>query len=357
MNTYLADTAKGGTFGAKNAGAASGISTTTAQAHTANSQVAQPQLPTKRATTVIPDVPRGNVRIAGTHPSPPANKTKSDCHLVMPAGGGTANRRPDSSCSTVEVVAHKLSGDGNAAVLDVLGLPDEAETLDSSADESWVSGSTSASCSAESAGTPHRRKREWSSSDSKRSLLAEGNEKVLHCSEPCGEHGQEYDKLFSGQSVVTKGEQDLTTTKPPKSRHRGRKSRHNCRSIKNGNGGEERATNTVAVDEAWLNRSLTVILTELGLYKSCQRTMLSNHMPANFKDDVDGQTRPEARARPLPRIDRPHFTPAFVELAAARKSRTVRNCASFLVLFLQPLVLLYSLSACKSGRHRHEILV
>lgn len=68
----------------------------------------------------------------------------------------------------------------------------------------------------------------------------------------------------------------------------------------------------------------TVLLTELGIHQSQQRTVLSEHMPAKFRDD--GKARGGTlRAPSLSRIDRPHFSPAFVELPAAGKGCTVRK--------------------------------
>lgn len=67
----------------------------------------------------------------------------------------------------------------------------------------------------------------------------------------------------------------------------------------------------------------TVLLTELGIHQSQQRTVLSEHMPAEFRDD--GSAREGRPRAPSPsRIDRPHFSPAFVELLTG-KGCTVRE--------------------------------
>lgn len=75
-----------------------------------------------------------------------------------------------------------------------------------------------------------------------------------------------------------------------------------------------------------LSRLLAVLLTELGIHQSQQRTVLSEHMPAKFRDD-GGAREGKPRAPSLSRIDRPHFNPAFVELLAAGKGCTVREAA------------------------------
>jgi len=68
----------------------------------------------------------------------------------------------------------------------------------------------------------------------------------------------------------------------------------------------------------------SVLLTELGVHQSRQRTVLSKHMPARFNvSDEVGEN--ELRAPPLSRIDRPHFSPAFVDLPEAGKGCTVRQ--------------------------------
>lgn len=76
-------------------------------------------------------------------------------------------------------------------------------------------------------------------------------------------------------------------------------------------------------DHCWLvGLCLAVLLTELGIHQSQQRTVLSEHMPAKFRDDRKGREG-KPRAPSLSRIDRPHFRPAFVELPAAGKGCTV----------------------------------
>ena len=70
--------------------------------------------------------------------------------------------------------------------------------------------------------------------------------------------------------------------------------------------------------------SLAVLLTELGIHQSQQRTVLSEHMPAKFINREKAK-EDSPRAQPLSRIDRPHFSPAFVELPAAGKGCTVRG--------------------------------
>lgn len=90
--------------------------------------------------------------------------------------------------------------------------------------------------------------------------------------------------------------------------------------------GEPKICGDNPVDEASSNRSLTVLLTELGLYQSFQRTALAHHLPAELKDDAEVErTRKMMTTRPLPRVDRPHFSPAFVNLAGARKGPTVSD--------------------------------
>lgn len=86
------------------------------------------------------------------------------------------------------------------------------------------------------------------------------------------------------------------------------------------------AAGRFTLDEGWSNRSLTVILRELGLHQSHQRAVLADHMPASFKDDVDADNWDAASIPPPPpRIDRPHFTPEFVQLLPPGKGRTVGN--------------------------------
>lgn len=84
-----------------------------------------------------------------------------------------------------------------------------------------------------------------------------------------------------------------------------------------------------ALDDASLNRSLTVLLTELGLYQSVQRTALEHHLPAKLKDEaeVEKMRRMKMSTCLPPRVDRPHFSPTFVELGGPGKGPTVSNYA------------------------------
>lgn len=87
-----------------------------------------------------------------------------------------------------------------------------------------------------------------------------------------------------------------------------------------------------ALDDASLNRSLTVLLTELGLYQSVQRTAVEHHLPANLKDGVEVEKMQRAmtfKGLP-PRMDQPHFSPTFVELGGPGKGPTVSSLRALL---------------------------
>lgn len=87
------------------------------------------------------------------------------------------------------------------------------------------------------------------------------------------------------------------------------------------------STDSISIaDSCVLFSVLPVLLTELGIHQSRQRTLLSKHMPAKFKADGNkAGEESEIKLPPLTRIDRPHFRPVFVELPAAGKGCTVRN--------------------------------
>lgn len=211
---------------------------------------------------------------------------------------------------------------------------------------------TGADCSSSEVSSPDRHLRETSSSDeefdgewsngsprgpcsSDNGLISSSgdDEGVLSPAISCGEEkskpaessrGEESNRGGNCSSFENEAEGGRVISgkqKPRNTCRRNRKSRRRARGSHKENGGEAATCSRVALDEAWSNRSLTVLLADLGLYQSCQRTALSKHMPAGLKGDAIGEGK---RGRsPPPRIDRPHFRPAFVELPAAGKGRTV----------------------------------
>lgn len=142
--------------------------------------------------------------------------------------------------------------------------------------------------------------------------------------------------LKPGETAVTANHIPIALSTESRGKYDGRsKRRHRSRLRKaRGCGGDALAkgvgakrelnlssTAVRALDEACSNRSLTVLLTELGLYQSFQRTKLTHHLPENLKDNAELE---KMTSMPLaPRVDRPHFSPAFVELAGTGKGPTV----------------------------------
>lgn len=166
----------------------------------------------------------------------------------------------------------------------------------------------------------------WSSSDSDDWLFTEENaEPPL---QPAGlyDNNPKYeargDESPSPTTAVEEEGQTLLSREAPKRHFRHRTPRRHLRGSRRRSGAKAGAADSVNHDGSWSNRSLTVLFKELGLHQSCQRAVLSKHIPATFKGDEDGELQPEPL--PLPRIDRPHFRPIFVELEAAGKGSTVR---------------------------------
>eukprot|EP00903_Cladosiphon_okamuranus_P008133 g7833.t1 len=125
-------------------------------------------------------------------------------------------------------------------------------------------------------GLPDQRKGE---TEEKKSRGMEEEEEVE-------EEGNE--KNMAGETLVRKKPVEENKSSKASERvrrkRRDRKKRKEARSQKGGTG----------LDDAWSNRWLTVLLTELGIHQSQQRTVLSEHMPEKFRDD--GKTREVAPA-------------------------------------------------------------
>ena len=187
---------------------------------------------------------------------------------------------------------------------------------------------------------------EWSSSDSDDWLFAEQSaESPL---QPAGLYDDNTRReARDGEpprcaTAVEEGGQTLLRREAPNKHCRHSGSRRHRRGSRR-RGGTKAGTvgrDIVDRDESWSNRSLTVLFKELGLHQSCQRAVLSKHMPASFKRDEDEEFQREPL--PLPRIDRPHFKPTFVALAAAGKGSTVRPSTA--TLYFVEIVLNYSFS-------------
>lgn len=247
-----------------------------------------------------------------------------------------------SSCSNADAIEHKRTSHENSdavalginRLLSKGGLCDSRDGMSkggSPTDGMHCSGEEGVEINDEMTGeVSEQTSPGWSSSDSDDWLFAEESAEPQWPDELCGDkkkgETRDNDGALPRVTPAEQRYQALPQTLPksgaPKRRLRHRGPSKKCRDARRNGADETGAADSVTRDESWSNRALTVLFKELGLHQSCQRAVLSKHMPATFKGGKDGQLPPEPL--PLPRIDRPHFRPSFVELTAAGKGSTVR---------------------------------
>lgn len=243
----------------------------------------------------------------------------------------TAEENRHSSGSADDVTPNALESLDEATKYETVVAGERVALRGDDFDVSSVDGFTDASCSTSSmdsydgldeVGCPQSTPEQNSSNRGLWFFSAE-DERATNLGAPCAEGTQDktFDERSPDEKQVQEEEQFSPERQPPKRRARHRKSHRNRRYVNKGNGAEGRAADRGGLVEARSNRSLTVLLTELGRYQSCQRTALSKYVPAGLKGDEGGTKR--LQAPPLPRIDRPHFRPVFVNLATAGKGCTV----------------------------------
>lgn len=274
-------------------------------------------------------------------------------HILRRASGGVGigtedggDSSPSSQCSNADAGEQIRTSHGNsdAAALRVSRLLSKSGSCDSRDGTSKGGSSDSIhSCSGEeSVDLNDEMMREvsgqasttdWSSSDSDSDgwLFAEKSAEPPQPAELCAETKKgeaRDDEPLPHVTAANDRDKTLPQTLPrreaPK-RHSGRRGTRQKRrgARRRSEAKKAGAADSASRDESWSNRALTVLFKELGLHQSCQRAVLSKHMPATFKGDEGGELQPEPPS-PLPRIDRPHFRPTFVELTAAGKGSTVR---------------------------------
>lgn len=317
---------------------------------TAARLVAKPMRATKNVSADIPVIGNTNT---GTQREgvnwEPSLDTIAQISQRVSAGVGVGvedqdRNCPSSSCFHVNTVEQRCADNGIvvAATLGITRSLCKGESCDSR-DCTSKNGCTEGSCSDEETVDKNGETvgevsdqvpTEWSSSDSDDWLFTEESAEPSLQAEPPLQPAGLYDENMKreardGESppratAVQEGGQKLLRRETPNKHCRHRGSRGYRRGSRRR--GETKAgaadRDIVDRDKSWSNRSLTVIFKELGLHQSCQRAVLSKHMPATFKGDEDGMFQRESL--PLPRIDRPHFRPTFVGLAAAGKGSTVR---------------------------------
>lgn len=321
---------------------------TVARLHaTAARLVAKPPCTVKKTSVPIPvienvDAGSRQERINWEQPSPDTGgqilQRDSDGAGIGVEGGGDSC--PSSSCSNADAMDLRRTSNGKSGAAAALGILHSLNKGGScnSRDGTSKGGFTDGSCSGDESvdkndetlgEVSEQAALDWSSSDSDddRLFTEENAEPPLR---PAGLHGENtkyearYDESLPQATILEETDQTLLRREAPKRHFRHRGSRQHRRSSRRRGGETAGAADRDIVnhDESWSNRSLTVLFKELGLHQSCQRAVLSKHMPATCKGDEDGGLQPEPP--PLPRIDRPHFRPTFVELAAAGKGSTVR---------------------------------
>lgn len=276
----------------------------------------------------------------------PSPDTRGHIPQRVSAGVGVgvedgADSCPSSSCSHADEVEQRrtINSNGNsgpAATLDIIRSPSKGGGCNTRGCAS-NGGSTDGICSGdenvgkndETMGEPSDQvPSECSSSDSDDWLFTE--ESAEPPLRPAGlhddnrKHEARDNESPPNAIAVEEGGQTLLKREAPRRhfRHRGSRRRRRGSTKRGGAKAEPVGRGSVDRNESWSNRSLTVLFKELGLHQSCQRAVLSKHMPVAFKGDEDGEL--QLKPPPLHRIDRPHFRPTFVELAAAGKGSTVR---------------------------------
>lgn len=312
---------------------------------TAARLVAKPTRSTNNASAGIPVVEsmREGSRQEGVNWNPPPGTRghipqRASAEVGVGVEDGV-DSCPSSSCSHAEEEEQRRTSNGNsdpAASLDNIRSPSKGGGCNTR-DCTSNGGSTDGICSGdENAGKNDETMgelsdqvpSECSSSDSDDWLFTEGSAEP-----PLGPAGLHNDNINhearDNESpphaiAVEEGGQILLKREAPRgySRHRGSCRRHRGSTKRGGAKAEPVDRGSVDRNESWSNRSLTVLFKVLGLHQSCQRAVLSKHMPVAFKGDEDGEL--QLKPPPLHRIDRPHFRPTFVELAAAGKGSTVR---------------------------------
>lgn len=328
------------------AGPTSGSVSVTTRVRTANAHHTEPH-----PCMTVPTARTGSVRSrrSGASPYSPSSTRGTLPRAIRQEDTGEGARLENiRHASVVDEVEQTHENDQESeALLDVPGSNDEADVCGESSGTFRMGGSTDGGFSDDGVDT-HRclegGSGNWSDgdridSDSELSVTSEESAGDLRpastCEEKGGRAGAPEGEPHS--LPMEEGRPPLPAEKNPPRKRRGR-DRAFHRHRKGVDGGRDakmrteskRPGGSLVFDEAWSNRSLTVLLKEFGLYQSCQRTVLSDHMPAELGQDADGGTTPRGLPPP-PRIDRPHFTSAFVELPAAGKGRTVRPTSPAMV--------------------------
>lgn len=326
----------------KGAGSKSRSASATTKIGTATSRLTKPRPPPKQACAAVPTLRSGSAHSgrAGASPHQPSSTRLTVPRAIRQEGSGKSARR-ENRCHTGSSVVGEIEQNHvndlkSEAPLDAPGSLNEAEICRGSSGTSPIVGrSTDGSSSGESVdfydglgeGSDDWCDSERIGGDSELSSTSEESAAGLRAADTCQEEQ-------GGRESAEEGEEEARS--PPaekngstKRRQRGRKFDRHRKGVDGDRDAKmrneiNRPQSGIALNEAWSVRSLTVLLKEFGLYQPCQRTVLSNHLPAECAEDAEeGKTR-GLPPPPPPRIDRPHFTPAFVELPAVGKGRTVR---------------------------------
>lgn len=331
------------------AGPTSGSVSVTTRVRTANAHHTEPHPPPKQACITVPTAGTGSVRSrrSGASPYSPSSTRGTLVRAIRQEDTGEGARLGNiCHASAIDEVEQTHENDQEPeALLDVPGSNDQADVCGRSSGTFRMGGSTDRSFSDNGVdiyGCLEGGSGNWSDSeridsDSELSITSEESAGDLRPAGTCEEKGERADAPEGEPPSLPMEEgrppPPAENNWPTKRRGRGRTFHRHRKGVDGGRDAKMRTESkrpggSLVFDEAWSNRSLTVLLKEFGLYQSCQRTVLSDHMPA--EQDADGGNSPRGLPPP-PRIDRPHFTPAFVELPAAGKGRTVRPTSPAMV--------------------------